>query len=141
MIRDINKEEKIEFSQKCINNSFSFFWFWCFNIENLFNDVTFFMDSGLDDISLRAKIIVILYGIITIPLLFISCGLCYCCGIMYFTKVKDTYPICYKTARIIACIIIIIFFLIPCCFIRIPYSIYTFIIFKKNALINLLLID
>lgn len=133
MIRDFNIDEKIKFSKKSIDtSSLSFFWFWCFNVENIFDDLDFYMKENVPRITLRAKIAGIICGMIIIPLLLITYAVSFC-----FTFFLNKSKFTNGFARAI----IFVLFLLPVLIIKFPFSLYTFIILKKNALIYLLKVD
>ena len=133
MIRDISKEEKIEYSQKAIDDPKSLFWFWCFAPDNLFDDISYYLDNSPAHMSRRAIIAGILCGLIVVPALIITYILCQIVGgFGYWSSSMSN-----KMAQGI----ILSVFLLPSFILIAPFSIYTFYILKKNALIYLITSD
>lgn len=130
MIRDFSQSDKIKYSKKFIDNScHTFLFYWFITPEGLFEDVDFYIEESIwHKLTLKAKIFGSICGTLILPFIFLTFIL-----VFSLSKIYDS--------KLIGQCIILIFFLIPFSLIRFPFSLYTYMKFRANALINILKSD
>ncbi len=134
MIRDLNQNDKINYSKKCIDNPRAFLFYWFINPEGMFEDIDFYVAKTFwHEFTLKAKISGIVCGLFISPFIFLTFILILIIANVCRDRI-DKNPV----SQFIGRGIIFLFLLFPFALIRFPFSLYSYFAFKKRALFFLL---
>ncbi len=137
MIRDLDSKDRIKYAKAVVDDSnISFAKEWFCDPEGMFLDIDFYVAKTFwHEFTLRAKISGVICGLAVLPFIFTTFVLILMLANMWGKQDADAEAPWFVRFIVLACLII------PFGLIRFPFSLYSYLEFKKQALLYLLEAD
>lgn len=133
MIRDLDSKDKIKYAKAFVDDSTTkFLHMWFCDAEGMFQDIDFYVAKTFwHDFTPKAKLAGTICGLLILPFIFVTfVTILILANIL---KAKDGVE-----PPLIVRAMVLFFLIIPFGLIRLPFSLYSYFEFKKNALFYLL---
>ena len=134
MIRDLDSKDKIKYAKAFVDDSaISFAKGWFCDPEAMFMDIDFYVAKTFwHEFTLKAKIAGTICGLAVLPFIFITFVLILILANMWGKQDADAQ------APLLVRIIVMLCLIVPFGLIRFPFSLYSYLDFRKQAFLYLL---
>ena len=134
MIRDLDPKDKIEYAKAFVDNSStSFIHLWFCDAEGMFKDIDFYVAKTFwHEFTPKAKLSGVICGLAVLPFIFITFVVILILANLWGRQDADA------ESPFLVRAVVMFLLIVPFGLIRFPFSLYSYLDFRKNALFYLL---